>query len=89
MKEFASGAVLVGFWVASLFFLRFWSKTKDRFFGLFSLSFFMMGTERIALALINPAHEARSLVYLIRLAAFLVILAAVLDKNRPRSNLDS
>ena len=66
----------------SVFFLRFWRQTEDRFFALMSLAFALMGTNLVLLAAINPEHESRHLIYLLRLAAFLVIIVAIIDKNR-------
>lgn len=63
-------------------FARFWRQTTDRLFGFFALAFALFGTNTLLLAAINPTHESRHLVYLLRLAAFLVIIVAVIDKNR-------
>ena len=41
-----------------------------------------MAVERWVLVLLSAEHELRYYVYLIRLAAFVVILIAVIDKNR-------
>jgi uncharacterized protein DUF5985 len=65
-------------------FTRFWRQTTDRLFGLFALAFALLGVNILLLAAINPAHESRHLIYLLRLAAFLVIIAAIVDKNRTR-----
>ena len=65
-------------------FLRFWRQTTDRLFLLFALAFALLGANTLLLAAINPAHESRHLIYLIRLAAFLVIIIAIADKNRAR-----
>jgi len=65
-------------------FTRFWRQTTDRLFGLFALAFTLFGVNLVLLAAINPAHESRHLIYLLRLAAFLVIILAIIDKNRPR-----
>jgi len=66
-------------------FARFWRQTTDRLFGFFALAFTLLGSNTLLLAAINPAHESRHLVYLLRLAAFLVIIVGVIDKNRTRS----
>ena len=66
-------------------FARFWRQTTDRLFGFFSLAFALLGANTVLLAAINPAHESRHLVYLLRLAAFLVIIVGVIDKNRTSS----
>ncbi len=63
-------------------FTRFWRQTTDRLFGLFALAFALFGVNLVLLAAINPAHESRHLIYLLRLAAFLVIIVAIIDKNR-------
>ncbi len=65
-------------------FTRFWRQTTDRLFGMFAVAFALFGLNLLLLAAINPAHEARHLIYLLRLAAFLVIIAAIADKNRDR-----
>jgi hypothetical protein len=64
---------------------RFWRQTTDRLFGFFALAFTLLGGNTLLLAAINPAHESRHLVYLLRLAAFLVIIVGVIDKNRTSS----
>ena len=69
-------------WTAGLFFLRFWRDTSDRLFLLFALAFWLLATSWLALALFNPTDEARPYVYAVRLLAFLLIIAATIDKNR-------
>ena len=64
------------------FFLRFWRQTRDRFFALLSLAFALLGLNWTVLAVYNPLMESRHLVYLIRLAAFVLIIAAIVEKNR-------
>jgi hypothetical protein len=65
-------------------FMRFWRQTTDRLFGFFALAFALFGVNLLLLAAINPAQESRHLIFLFRLAAFLVIIVAIIDKNRPR-----
>ena len=79
-KAMLGGAILVSAWAIAVFFLRFWRKTRERLFALFAAAFALLGLERIAIVLV--AGEAHSFVYLIRLAAFLLILFAIYDKNR-------
>lgn len=64
------------------FFLRFWRQTEDRLFALFGLAFALLGANWTILAVYNPREESRHLVYIIRLAAFMVFIAAIIDKNR-------
>jgi hypothetical protein len=82
LNAFINGAVMMGFCVAGLFFLRFWRKTRDRLFLLFAASFFVLGANRFGLSLTEPDYERRDLFYLVRLIAFALILFAIIDKNR-------
>ena len=82
MASFLSGAVMLGCAAIALFFLRSWRRTGDRLFGFFALAFGLLAVERWVLALLSAAHELRYSVYTIRLAAFVVILIAIVDKNR-------
>lgn len=82
MNNFISGAIMMACWVAGLFFLRFWRETRDRFFAMFALSFWLLASERVILVMLDPIDETRTFVYLIRSLAFAVIVLAVVDKNR-------
>jgi hypothetical protein len=84
VPPFISGATFLAYIVAALFFLRFWKETKDRLFALFAVAFAVLGVNRILLTYFAEPHEARTLLYLVRLLAYLVILAAIVDKNRGR-----
>jgi hypothetical protein len=83
---FISGATMFGAGICGLFFVRFWTKTHDQFFLLFGLAFFVMALERVILLfLLDPSREDNSLIYLIRLTAFLIILFAIWRKNQTRT----
>lgn len=84
MITFLSGAVMLGAAAIGLVFLRSWKRTSDRLFLLFALAFWLLSLERWLLLLVPPENEIRSWVYLTRLAAFVVIIVAVIDKNRRR-----
>ncbi|HEX2637908.1 MAG TPA: DUF5985 family protein [Gemmatimonadales bacterium] len=77
-----SGAILMGYGVCALFFLRFWRQTRDRLFLVFALAFGLLGLQRLALVLTEPVEESRTGLYVVRLVAFLLILGAIVDKNR-------
>ncbi len=81
-SQFLNGAIALGFLVSGLFFFRFWSRTKDRLFVIFGLAFWVMTFERVLLLVVSPANEFRPYVYLVRLFAFLLIIIAIIDKNR-------
>jgi len=85
LYNFLAGAVTFGFFVSALFFLRFWRSTQDGLFMAFALAFGLLGIVQAALALGNIPTEERYSVYLIRLAAFALILFAIMRKNRSAS----
>jgi hypothetical protein len=86
LNSFIDGAVLMEHAVAALFFLRFWKKSRDRFFLLFSLAFWILAANRGAIAAFAPSQttpsEAHAMLYVVRLVAFGVLLVAIVDKNR-------
>jgi membrane-associated PAP2 superfamily phosphatase len=82
LYDFLAGAVAFGFVVCGLFFLRFWRRTRDELFLAFALAFGLLGLGQAILALSNIPTEERGSIYLIRLAAFALILIAILRKNR-------
>jgi hypothetical protein len=83
---FMSGALMIACFVIAIFFLRFWDKTKDRIFGFFSVSFALLGVERIILAYFVHPTESQPMIYLIRLLAFCLIAIAIIDKNRAQED---
>ena len=82
MKSFLPGAIAMASCVAGLLFLRFWRKSRDRLFALFAIAFWLLSLHWIGLAIAHPSDETRHYFYLFRLAAFLLILWAIIDKNR-------
>ena len=82
LHAFLSGALTLAMLVACLFFLRFWRRTHDILFAAFAAAFFLLGLNQALLALAEIPLEERSWIYLLRLAAFLLIIAAILYKNR-------
>ena len=82
MTFFFHGAIALGCWAIGLFFIRFWSKVHDRLFLILAASFWLLGAERVLLASVAVDQEGRPLIYILRLIAFLLIIFAVLDKNR-------
>lgn len=82
LYDFLAGAVVFGFFVCALYFLRFWRRTRDELFVAFALAFALLGAGQAILALGNIPTEGRGPVYLFRLGAFALILIAILRKNR-------
>ena len=77
-----SSAIVMGYAVCALFFMRFWRQTADRLFLVFSMAFWLFALQRLALVLTEPVEETRTGLYLVRLLGFLLILGAIIDKNR-------
>jgi uncharacterized membrane protein len=82
LSAVVSGALVAGYAVAGLFFLRFWRDTRDRLFGIFAAAFWLLAAQRMALALSADPNGEQLLLYGIRLLAFVLILIAIVDKNR-------
>ncbi len=82
LLDFLSGAITMGFLVAGLFFLRFWSGTRENLFLAFAFAFWLLGLNQALLTLTDIPVEERSPLYLLRLAAFALILVSVAMKNR-------
>jgi len=89
VQALISGAIVMGYGVCGLFFLRFWRTTHDRLFAGFSAAFWVLGVQRLALALSEPVEEWRTGLYAVRLLGFLLILGAIIDKNRTRKDVHS
>jgi hypothetical protein len=85
MSQVLSGAIIMANFVVGLFFLRFWRRTRDRLFAMFAAAFWMMAVNRIVLTSLHEESEFRTPVFAVRLAAFVLILVAIIDKNRART----
>lgn len=83
MYPFLSGLAAAAALIAAAFFFRFWKRTNDRFFALFAAALLLIGVERVILGVANIPESLDAGIYLVRLAAFLLILLAVAAKNAP------
>ncbi|NDV89323.1 hypothetical protein GTW51_21915 [Aurantimonas aggregata] len=82
MFEFMSGLIVAGFLISGLFFLRFWRRTGDLLFMAFALAFWLLALNQTLLVMSDLPYEERSWIYLLRLAAFTLIIVAIIRKNR-------
>ena len=82
MNQFLWGALAMSGAIAALFFLKFWSATRDRLFIFFFLAFLMLALNWVGLAAVQSVAESRHKVLLLRLLAFVLIIVGVIDKNR-------
>ena len=82
MNQLLLGAIAMASLIIGLFFLRFWKNTRDRFFLFFATAFGLEALSRTLLGISQGSSENEPLFYLIRLLSFLLILIAIIDKNR-------
>lgn len=85
MSHFMEGALFMGYLTIALFFLRFWRRSFDRLFAFFALAFTILAASRLTLTLMDLPNETQLFIRLLRLAAFLLILWGIIDKNRKPS----
>jgi peptidoglycan/LPS O-acetylase OafA/YrhL len=81
MIEFLSGAVTMGYLVAAGFFARFWRTTADRLFLAFAVAFLLLALNQALAQWLGAADERVAYTYLLRVLGFILILAAIVDKN--------
>ncbi len=82
LKLLILGAIAMASLTIAMVFLRFWVKTRDRFFAFFAAAFAIMGGGRVVLGLLLHAGDHAPLIYMAQLLAFLLIIYAIVDKNR-------
>ena len=64
------GALTMSAGVIGLLFLRFWRVSRERLFAFFALSFWLLGLNWLALAVVRVSSEKQHQIYLVRLIAF-------------------
>lgn len=79
---FLSGGVMALSLVATIFFARFRARTGERLFTVFAIVFGLLTIERCALLFVGGPGETRGWMYLIRFAAYLILVIGIVDKNR-------
>jgi hypothetical protein len=83
LYHFFSGGVMIGCFATALLFFRFYRRHADRFFAIFAAAFALLAVNRVVILMLTTHLESHSpAIYLIRLAAYLLILLAILQKNR-------
>ena len=85
---YTCGALTALSFVCGLFFLRYWRSSGDRFFAFFAVAFWSLGANWALLVGRDARDEYLPYFYLLRLFAFLLILTAIVDKNRRTSQSD-
>ncbi|MGA0606462.1 DUF5985 family protein [Phenylobacterium sp. VNQ135] len=85
LRGFFAGSVTLGFLIAVVFFLKFWRRTRDPLFLTFAAAFGLLAVNQAAPLVFDIPREDQAPVYLLRLAAFGLIIWAILRKNLSRS----
>lgn len=86
LKLLMLGAIAMASFTIALIFLRFWVTTRDRFFAFFAAAFAIAGAGRAGLGLLPRDGDHAPMMYVTQLLAFLLIIYAIIDKNRSLRN---
>ena len=81
-EGFLLGVIVTCSFVAAGFFARFWYAARDLLFLGFAAAFILEGLNRTAFLFLDNPNEGNSYIYIIRLLSYLLILAAIANKNR-------
>jgi hypothetical protein len=82
LEGFLLGIVVTSSLAVGAFFFKFWRKTRDWLFLGFASAFLIEGLNRLAFLWLDEPNEGTPVVYTIRLFSYLLILAAIVHKNR-------
>jgi len=79
---FLLGVIVTASLAIAGYFFRFWRHTRDLLFLGFAAAFAIIGLNRLALLFAEHPNEGGAWTYSVRLLAYLLILAAIIHKNR-------
>ena len=82
VEGFLLGVIVTASLTAAGFFWRFYRQTRDKLFFAFALAFAIEGINRMAFLVIDKPSEGSPIIYMVRLVAFLLLLGAIVAKNR-------
>jgi hypothetical protein len=85
MTALLSGMLTAGYALAGLHFLKFRWRSGDRLFLIFAVAFWVLAVQRAALVLLAQVPEATIYLYMLRVVAFVLIIGAIIDKNREKA----
>lgn len=85
MREFVAGASMALSAVVAVMWWRFWNRGRNPLFLLFAVAFGLLAVNSLVVVLTSGDAES-SPAYLIRLAAFLLIIGAVVAENVRRGS---
>jgi hypothetical protein len=82
IEGFLLGIIVTASLTAGVYFLKFWRRTRDQLFLAFAAAFIIEGLNRIGFLFVEVPNEGSPIIYTVRFLAFLLILAAIVRKNR-------
>ncbi|HEU4600354.1 MAG TPA: DUF5985 family protein [Steroidobacteraceae bacterium] len=82
LNGFLLGTIVTSSLIAGAFFIKFWRQTRDTLFLAFGASFIVEGLNRSMILLVDEPNLGHPLIYLVRLLSYLMILIAIINKNR-------
>lgn len=81
-EGFLLGVIVTASLTAGGFFWRFYRQTRDKLFLAFAAAFAIEGINRMAFLMVDQPSEGSPIIYMVRLVAFLLLLGAIVAKNR-------
>lgn len=81
IEGFLLGVIVTASVASGVFFLKFWRQTRDFLFLAFGAAFLMEGINRLGFLFLDAPNEGTAPIYIVRLLAFLLILAGILRKR--------
>ena len=81
MIELLSGALVFAYATAGLHFLRFWRRTGDHLFLHFAIAFWLFAVNQLIASVPSVTDDTDGYEYLLRVIGFMLILAAIVEKN--------
>jgi uncharacterized membrane protein HdeD (DUF308 family) len=82
INGFFLGVIVSASLTAAAFFYKFWRQTRDLLFLGFAAAFLIEGLNRVSFLFLASPNEGDPLVYTVRLFSYLLLLAAIVNKNR-------
>lgn len=82
LNGFLLGVIVACSLTASGFFIKFWRQTRDTLFLAFGAAFMVEGFNRAMILFVDEPNLGHPLIYFVRLLSYLLILIAIINKNR-------
>lgn len=82
LEGFLLGVIVTASLTVGAYFLKFWRKTRDVLFLGFAAAFIIESINRLGFLFLEQPSNGTPFVYTVRLFSYLLILAAIVQKNR-------